>query len=382
MTKPIKSAPLVLSEAQQSVVKEIWDKEDLVTVAQRVFALPDLESHAPEVKAVRSYIATLGQPLATVVKEKKPLKGPVKLTEAQVTNIAAMLNRDEPPTVREITLMMFPDIKDLTPLHGEYKAVYAAVRDINEEAVSIWDEPVENRRYRPPISYPAMIGAINRHVGNPHDPQRALFDAANMKSQHERNIKALLSYMKTQRFVLSASQYDKKADRDLFESSFVNLTYDKAADLLPEDVDMYVSAAIETVEGSKFQRDIIRYERVINDYMDGDLDGEKRSNLSKPFVDALTALRQKAGESKKRHTDLLNGVAGARGKRIESKAGVNESLINFLALWTEEEDRNRLLEFAKQEHEEDGKEFERLRDLDDVMALVAGQSANEARGGL
>lgn len=385
-TKPAKVKKVNLPEltsAQQEIVRSIWDKEDLVTVAQRAFDIPALESHSPEVKAVRSYIATLGPPMKSAAKPKKRTKGPVKLTEAQTTNIAALLDQEEPPSVREITMMMFPDVKDLSPLHSEYRAVYAVVNNINEDAVSVWDEPVETRRYHPPVSYPAMIGAINRFVGNPHDPQRALFDAANMKSQHERNIKALLSYMKSTRFVLSATQYDRKADRELFESTFVNLTYDKASDLIPEDVAMYVSAAAEAVQISQIERAVQKQEGCIDEILDGKDDNEgHKAKLSVALVDSANSLREKLDKAKGRFKGLLESVASSRGKRTENKAGANETLINWLGLWTEAETRARLLEFAKQEHEEDGKEFERLRDLDDVIALVAGQSAQEARGGL
>lgn len=373
----------VLNDAQKEIIRELWDRLDILRLTHKVFNDPSLGNHAPEIDVVRAYIATLGPALkSTEPKKAPPLKGSVKLTEPQIVNITAMLNTDHPPTVKEITMMMFPDIEDLTHTHGEYRAVFNLVESINEEAINVWDEPVETRRYKPPVSYPSMVGTINRYVGNPYDPQKALYDPGNMKSQHERNIKALLSYVKSTRFVLTATQYDGRADRELFESTFINLIHDKASELIPEDVAMYISAAAEAVQISQIERAVQKHERYINEIIDGTGEKEgKQGKLSVAMSDSANSLREKLDKSKGRFKGLLESVAAERGKRKDAKAGANESLINWLALWTEEEDRARLLEFARQEHEEDGKEYERLRDLDDAIALVAGQSEHEARGG-
>lgn len=380
--KPLSPDRATLADPQKEIIRELWDKLDILRLTHKVFNDPSLGNHAPEIDVVRAYIATLVPDESEKKSKSKPLKGSVKLTDAQIVNITAMLNQDEPPTVREITMMMFPDLPDLTPVHGEYRAVFNLVQSINEDAVSVWDEPVETRRYKPPVSYSSMIGAINRYVGNPYDPSKALYDPSNMKSLHERNVKALFSYTKSTRFILSATQYDSKADRELFESTFVNLVHDKAAELIPEDVAMYISAAAEAVQISQIERAVQKHERYINEIIDGTGDKEGRQGkLTTAMSDSANSLREKLDKSKGRFKGLLESVAESRGKRKDSKAGANESLINWLALWTEEEDRERLLEFARQEHEEDGKEYERLRDLDDVIALVAGQSEHEARGG-
>jgi hypothetical protein len=203
-----------------------------------------------------------------------------------------------------------------------------------------------------------------------------------MKPGQEKNLKALLSYMRNTKFILQASQYDKKADRDLFESTFVRFVQDKAADLVPEEVDMYVSAAAETVHVSQTERGIQKQEDMIEECLNDkdDKDGGK-IRLSMSLVDSVNSLRDKLDKSKGRLKGLIESVSGSRSKRIDNKSNKDDHLGNLLALWSDPETRARLIELGLKEHEEDAKEYVRIRDAEDTWALIAGMDEDEATGG-
>lgn len=377
---PKKVKPLELVEDQKELIRRIWDKKDLLVVIGETFGGdPTLTLDSPEGKAVRLFISTIDTvaPIVEPPKEEVRLKQ-TKLTQEQIDNITVLLENESPPTVKEIVKLLFGEIKDLSPLHTEYRMVYAAVKKINEEATNIWDEPVTSRRYEPPKSLSAMIGMTNRYVGNPANPSKALYDPATIKKSHENNLNALVSYMKNVKFFQQASQYDRQADRNLFESTFVRHVQDKASDLSPEEVDTYINIATETVKVARFDRDILYQERIRDNIFEAHGTTENSQKLSMPLVESIKTLIGNRDGSNKHLHKLIESVSGARSERLKLNNNRNDALINIISKWTEEKGRNELIALAKKEHMEDVAEFDRIETLDDTWALMAGLTRKEA----
>ncbi len=376
-----KKAPqITLTEAQQDIIRMYWDKDPLDVVAQKAFGNPALTLNSPETLVVRAFVATLGEspkPVAPVKREK-----PVALTEDQKNNIRVLMEQDEPPTVKEVVEMIYGEIPDLSHLHGEYRLVHAFIKEIREDALDMWDEPVDRRRYNPPVKLQSVIGLANRYVGNPHEPGRALYDLAQLKKNQEANLHALLSYLQTSHFVTRACLYQKQADRDLFESTFVRHVHDKAADILPEEVDIYITIAVETVRVSQFDRDIALQERVRNNALESANGDENKVKLSMSLVESISTMMTKRDSSSKLVLTLINNVAGKRAERLNSKGGNVDMLINWLNLWMAEKTREDMLAMAEKHREEDEQEFDRIKNLDQMVALMAGLSKEEAATGV
>jgi len=370
-----------LTEEQKQFVKDNFEKMDLKTLTQKTFNNPDLNGHHTEGKSVRLFISSLsknGEPVKVKTTADKVKKGPYVLNEHQKNSILAMINSENPTPPKEIFKLLFPDMTFM-PLAQEYLAIARFIKESNEDAIDIWDEPVDNKRYKAPKNYAAAIGLVNRYVSNPVEPSKALYDPANMRPSQEKNIKALLSYMQSTKFILQASQYDKKADRDLFESTFVRQVQDKAGDLTPEEVDMYISVASETVSVSQIERSVIKQERKIDECLDSE-DNEK-AKLSMSLVESVNSLREKLDKSKGRLKGLIESVAGSRKDRLDNKANQNDALVNLINLWVQEKTRGELIALAKREHMEDAAEMERISSLEDSYALIAGMTKNEAMMG-
>ncbi len=376
-----------LNDEQKTFIAAHWANPewDLKRITQHVFSDPTLDGHHTEGKSVRAYIATLGtteapaKPRTTAV----PKKGPYTLTDAQKTNITALLNQDEAPPLKEIFKMVFPEMRDFSYLCPEYQAVARFIKITNEEAIDIWDEPVDERRYKPPGSWAILLGIVNKCVGNPRDINRALYDPSKMKASEERNIKALFSYMKNNTFVFKASEYQKKADRDLFISTFIGNVHDKAADLVPEEVDSYIELAAEVIQSAQINREIQSQQVHITSALDGDDDDNgTRAKLSMTLVESMNSLRDKLKETKAHILRLRTSVSGSRSKRIEDKTTKNDNVGNWLNQWVEEQTRRDLIELGKKEHLEDAAEYGRIKNMDDSWALIAGMTEEEARAAL
>lgn len=374
-----------LTAEQKAFVDANWDKMDLKTLTQKTFNNPELNGHHMEGKSVKAYIASKAGDgeIAPVIKTTadKPRKGSLDLTPAQKATVDSLLNTEEPPSTKEMFKMLFPDLTLKSYVMPEYKAVVGYVRSVNEESVDMWEDPVEKRRYQPPKTYHNVVGLVNKYVSNPFDPSRAMYDPTNIKPAHEKNLKALLSYMQSSTFSFQASQYDKKIDRELFESTFVRQVQDKAVDIIPEEVDTYIAIAATSVQVSQIERDIIKQQKIRDNILDDAAGDENKVKLSMSLVESIKAMQTQLIAAKKHKQDLLESVAGARNKRLDSKANQKDAIIDLIGLWTEEKTRLQLIALGKKEHMDDEGEMNRLESVDDVMALIAGMSKIEALTG-
>ncbi len=376
-----------LTDEQKIFIAAHWANPEwpLDRITKHVFNNPELNGHHTEGKSVRTYIATLGQPGEEPPKPRttaSPKKGRYELTPEQKTNIEAMLNQEEVPLTKEIFRLIFPDIKEVSYIGPEYQAISRFIRETNEEAVDIWEEPVSERRYKPPGSWLILLGFVNRVVGNPKDLNRVLYDHTKMKGAEERNLKALYSYMKIDTFINRASRYEKRMERDTFLSTFIRNIQDKAADLIPEEVDAYMDLAAETVQGNQIEREIQVQQKLLSEAFEGtDEDGSK-AKASMSLVESTNYLRDKLKETKNRIDKLRKDLAGSRKDRIDSRKTKDDHLGNWFALWVEEQSRKDLIALGKKEHEEDRAEFGRIKSMDDSWALIAGMTEEEAGGGL
>lgn len=376
-----------LNDEQKAFIATHWANPewDLKRITQHVFNDPTLDGHHTEGKSVRAYISTLGtvQEPAKPRTTATPKKGRHELTPEQKTNIEALLNQEQIPSVREIFKVIFPEMRDYNTLCPEYQAVARFIRGTNEEAMDIWEEPVTERRYKPPLNWPGMLGLVNRCVGNPHDINRSLYVAEKLKAAEERNIKALYSYIRNNEFILRASQYDKKADRESFISTFVRNLHDKAADLTADEVDAYLDLCTETIQANQINREVQHQQKLISDCLNGEDDEEgSKARLSMSLVESINSLREKLDKSKKLIHTLRTSVAGSRKDRLDSKKMSNDYLGNWFALWVEEQTRKDLIALGKKEHEEDAAEHGRIKSMDDSWALIAGMTEDEARAAI
>ncbi len=376
-----------LTDEQKTFIAAHWaDPEwDLKRLTQHVFDDPTLDGHHTEGKSVRAYIATLGKPgeeppKPFISSSYKPKKGRYELSSEQKTNIEAMLNQEQVPSTKEIFRLIFPDVREISYIGPEYLAVCRFIKDTNEEAIDMWEEPVAERRYKSPTTWAILLGIVNKCVGNPRDINRALYNPEKMKAGEERNIKALFSYMRIDTFVHRASRYEKKMDRDTFVSTFIRNTQDKAADLIPEEVDAYMDLAAETVQAGQIDREVQQQQKLLADSFEGNDEDGSKAKASMSLVDSLNNLRDKLKESKNRIDKLRKDLSGSRATRLDSKKTKDDYLGNWFALWVEEQTRQDIIDLGRKEHAEDAAEYGRIKSMDDSWALIAGMTEEEARG--
>ncbi len=242
------------------------------------------------------------------------------------------------------------------------------------------EEPVTETAYSPPVTLSVLIGMVNSFVST--GDARKTYNGNTLKISEERQLKALMSYLRVFRFKYVASQYEKQVDRDLFISTFVRWAHDKP-DLTAIEVDQMIGAADETVNLAQISRSIQRIDKMQEDIMDagGEIEeeGGKKRKFSMTDVEMINGIRTKHDQAKGRLEKLMSTLEDSRSKRIGQRDLRNNSILNLFDAWRDDPEwRADLIEIGRREKEEDATEARRLRDMDDVIALISGQTLEEA----
>lgn len=360
-------ASITLTDEQKKIALAHWDKEDVASLTRRAFNNHSLDARGPEAFAIKELLA--GENIV-VKPSRPPPMGPLVLNDEQKKKIEELA-----PSVSnsvELTRMVFEN-PQLKPLCREWRAVFAHYKTICPVGVVVSEEPTEELEYTPPISLQMLAGQVNDYVPT-GDVHRRLYDWGKLKASEKRQLGALMSYVRTFGFKYRAGQYQRQMDRTLFISTFFRFTHDKP-DLTAEEVDQYIAAASETVNITQIERQLQRIEVMMEDILNGD--AESRGRFM-PMVELINTTRGKLDQSKKTLQSAIESLVGTRNKRVHEQGQRSSSVLNLFEAWMKDEQmRDDMLDLGIKEKLEDTREVGRIRDLDDMTAIIAGQTEEE-----
>ena len=268
----------------------------------------------------------------------------------------------------DVAKIIFDD-NTLTNLHKETRLVsdYRQSQGIEQSLLvpSQTNDVPNQAEYKPPRTINLIISRINKYV----------FDGINKDKQTARQrkeIESLIGYLHTYRFLHQINGYDSQVDRDLFESSFVRYTYDKA-DLTQEEVDQYIVLASEVVIASNIQRRVEHLQGLLDDAAN-DTEGRR---ISMSLVEAIGKAQNDYHQSVGRQNKLLNDLKEKRSDRLKNQIKENASIINLVQLWKEEESRKKLIQLAELRKQVVKEEVQNISSMDEVKARILGISEDE-----
>jgi len=362
-----------LTDAQKQVVLDNYTKMTLGELTKFVWDDPYLDGRAMEGRSIRFFLSGLNKDIKTT-ESPQPIK--IALTseqKRQIEELAPVMD-----SVMEITQAVFRN-PSLRPQTREWRAVYAHYKEVYPQGVKVNDEPVEEDSFTAPTTFTALVAFANRHVMT-GDPDRKAYNHTNLRVSDERCLKSLSKYIRIRTFGYVASQYDKQVDRDLFVSTFVRWTHDKP-DLTEIEVDQMISAAAERVNIAQIDRSIQRLDKLheaISMGLELDDNGKKKK-LGMADIELINAMRAKHDQAKGRLKDLMASLETSRSKRLSARDERNATVLTLFEAWmTDEQKRKDIIAMGQREKLEDKREVGRLRDLDDLVALVSGQTEEDA----
>lgn len=372
-----------LTEEQKTLCRDHYATLTLTKLTQLVF--PDardldgkpVDGRSTEGKSVKAYVATIGGTVKASSHANRLNLPPIVLTEEQrqfiVTNAEAF--RGKP---MEMVRVLFKNEK-LVAVSREAKVVYAYLREIYPDILNASDDMVDDVVYQLPPTIQALVQVVNGYVMT--GDLRKAYQWGTLKPFEERCLRALMSYIRVFRFSYQCNQYDKKADREMFISTFMRFSHDKP-DLTQIEIDQVLSAAVETVNIAQIERSIKRIDKMQDEIMEGLVtnDDGKVKKLGMADVELVNSIRTKHDAAKARLQKFLADLEETRSKRTKDREARNATILNLLEVWQQDEQRRQDIIDTQgiQEKEDDVKEFGRIRDFDDITAIIAGQSPDEA----
>ena len=356
-------AKFKLTNEQGEIILEEWNSRlenppSLLELIQLAFPGQNLDGRTKEGRAVKAFLAT--RKIKARGAHEYQAKEKVTLTNEHkqfIENNASLMNG------REIACVVFAN-NELTNLHQE-------VRTVNDYIKSLDLEPYENpnevpsSEYKAPKTFDKTVNTVNKYVNGAIDKNK-------ITSSVKKNIDSLINYLSTYRFSHQINTYSSQTDRELFESSFIRYTHDKA-DLSQEEVDQYIVLSTEVIIAASIQR---RTER-IQQLLDNAAEDTQGRRIAMALVDAISSAQTEYNQCINRQQKLLDSLKQKRSDILKNKIKENASVLNLVQLWKEEESRKKLVQLANIRKKAVSDEIKNLTGMDEIKCRILGLSKGE-----
>jgi len=367
-TEPVKKENVILTDSQKARILEmLMENPEKPPKIKDIIKDPgvfnkEIDAREMEGLAVRRFIAEKGLKFHKA-REWIPTKT-IELNEEQKLFIA---NNVGTMKALEMSRTLFNDT-ELTNLDLETRSIYEFIKTIpsNVSNKTIKDENLVTDNYKPPKTEDQTITRINRYVNNANLTREKLTE------KQKRDIKNLIGYLHTTRFLQEMGTYSRQEDRELFESEFIRCTYNR--DLEEQEVSQYIMYCTDVVIAKDIKKRIEDFEGAQDDW----ISENQKPNMT--YVEATNGLRNEYNQCIGRQKSLLKALEGERQKRMENQKEDNTSILDLLSYWKDYERRQHLLKLANTRDEELKEEIERLKSLDEIKLEIFGINPRELMG--
>ena len=344
-------------------------------------------------------------------------------------------NKENPPSLAELTKLAFPEAENLDGRSKEGRAVKAflASRDLKAKTSSTYDkkqrlELIEEQKEFIKNNYTLMtfvevakvlfkdntltnlsiesitvkeyIDTLDTSkafepepnevpVREEYKPPRTFdkmayrvlkyvkdaFDKEKIRPQDKKNVESLINYVNTYRFLHQINSYQTELDQILFESTFVRYTHDKF-DLTEEEVDQYIILSSEVVISADIQRRKEDLNILLRQSMD-----ESDGRASMALVEIIGKVETEYNQCVKRQQTLLNDLKEKRSDRLKKKQDDSASILNLVEMWKNEENRVKMLKLAEIRKQNVKEEISELSSMDEIKCRILGISEEEILNG-
>lgn len=351
--RTIKRFEFGLDDNIQKIIEKDFKKKSPIQMAKFCFNNLNLDEHSKEFEDVKRFYAHLYKKVDWL-----------EFTQEQIQFMEKNHKNTKP---YEMAKSLFPNVK-ITPLGKETLTIsrYCAARGWNYDDGKPADS-VNKYFYTPPNTDLQVIKKINAADIN------ANFEYGKLTNFQKRCIESTKKYLSSPRFIATISCYEKQSLRDLFESSFIQASYDKP-DLNSEEQNMCINLCSDYVLMINIQKQMTVLHNLLDQILQDD---ESDAKIHMGVADAYTTKVQEYDKCQSRMQKLQESLSDKRSNRLKEEKGLNESLSKFIDLWKGEEDRKKMLRIAEARNAELEKEVERLDNFSELIAHVMGVGKDE-----
>lgn len=348
------------NEDQQKFIADHWFSKDLslIEIAEKIFK-KKLTGTSSEVKKLKLYTIKIGR----AADREKDGAADIDFTQEQRDYIQENASSLSP---MELARIVFKN-NSLAPLSKEVKLMDKYVKYIG-----VTKEPVSTLRdsgdYKTTESIVRLIKKVNTAK-----PDLKLSEDKLVPIERK-GLEQLKVYLGNQRFLATINAIRNEKDRDMFEAEYINGVFGK--ELNSEEVNMYISLVSDYI----LQKQIKQQLDMLNDEMVNSVEDEDKQ-IKISLTEAFGKKSQEYDACAKRIQKMQESLSGMRSKRVGDQVALNSSLVMFVELWKQEEDRKRMIMIAKARNLKIAEEIDKIEDESEYIARVMGVSREEMLNG-
>lgn len=381
---------IVLTQKQKDIIIEVWNnrKEIPPSIEDLTFLAFDVkyDVRSKPALAIRKFLASRptqkelkeisDKPFVSEILPKGIKKEEIELTDDQKEFICNQLKNNK--KLIDIVRDLYHK-PQLTPLHNEFRIVKRYTDTLDKKEYPVLDT-FELKDYKAPTSLEKAAQKVNVAFGVNSNAYLNIIKVDDKpwekNSKLKSNLYALMEMMMWPRFTTLCNRYVLPEERTLFENTYIGYIWEKP-DLLPEELDLYINSATEIVNDLRLDKEIQYYSELLQDTAT-DNDGKK---ISLSIGEHINNLRSQKNDAQDKVQKIIKMLQGERSKKVENRVKENDSVLALIDFWKQKENRDKMIELAKKQEALVEEEVKRLEDVDQLKAMIAGITPNEATRG-
>lgn len=343
-------------EQKEMILDEFKKNPDLREITRKVFNNPEIDGRSIEGRLVRTFLARQNKTYTTSLIEKVE---EIELNKEQKEflmsdNIELGIN------ALEAARLVFKD-RSIASLSIKHRIVADFLKKYRPEVVNE-DEQITNEKWTPPKSISRALKKINDWAG-------MTLDEVTISTKQKRLCEKLLIYLKSPRFMNIINQYSTMADRELFESEYVRVVWDKP-DLTVDEQNLYITVCANYVRQKHIQQRLDKLNALLND-------SDNEREITMRLTEIIKATSEELNQCEKRIESLTKDLNGSRQARLKERGEQSGNIFALVEAFQDREERKRMILMAEMQNKLISEEADRLESMDEFKARILGISKRE-----
>lgn len=348
--------PFNLSEDnKKDILEEFKNTPDVMAITRKVFEDETLDGRSYQGRAVKKFLSEQGKEYKTCV--DRPKGSQLELTDEQ-KQLLLSNNIESGISALDAAKLCFKN-RSLLSLSTEHRLVLDFLKEYRPDITE--EQPVSEKWVAPK--------ALSRAIKKVNDWAGTNFDELTMPTKQKRGCEKLLLYLQSVRFRETINQFSTYSDRELFESEFVRVTWDKP-DLTVDEQNLYVNMCSNYVRLKHVQRRLDKLNKMLNDT-------EQPQDMTIRMTEIIKATSEELNQCEKRIEALSKDLNGSRQTRLKERGEGGGSILALVEAFQEREERGRMVLMAQLQSKLVEEEADRLESMDELKARILGISKRE-----
>jgi len=342
-------------EHKDQILEEFEKNPDLMTITRNVFEDQTLDGRSYQGRAVKKFLSEQNLEYKTIAELTQPSQ---KELTSQQKEFLLSDNIETGVNALEAARLCFKD-RSIQSLSIEHRLVMDFLKQFRPDITE--EQPVFDKWIAPK--------ALSRAIKKVNDWAGSSFDELTMPTKQRRCCEKLLLYLQSVRFRETINQLSTSSDRELFESEFVRVTWDKP-DLTVDEQNLYINTCSNYVRLKHIQRRLDKLNKLLDT-------AENQQDMTIRLTELVRATSDELNQCEKRIEALAKELNGSRQKRLEQKGDNGGGISSLIEAFQEKEERDRMILMAELQNKLIQEEADRLESMDELKARILGISKHE-----